>query len=218
MEISKPLILSIDTSAVNCTVVISEAEKVLVSYTINIKKLHDRLLADFVKRALNDLSLNFSKINTVAFSSGPGSFTGLRIGASFVKGLTIHNQPKFLALPTLQIFAIQSETLAKALGKTKIIPLIAANSGMIYAQEFDLTSTPLSEPKFLHSDELIIDKDAFYCGDGKNNFPQLNSYPVSDSIQADSLAKLAFRNFSSNNFSDSEAFEPEYIQEFVFKG
>lgn len=218
MESKNPLILSVDTSAINCTVAISEGSTILVSYSICIKKLHDKLLAEFTNRALNDLSITFAKLDAVAISSGPGSFTGLRIGASFVKGLTVNNHPKFISLPTLQLFSIQSEIFAELSGKESIVSVISANSGMLYTQKFDLLSNPLSEPKFQHSSLLEIDKKSFYCGDGYKIIPELNNPLANQSIFPESLAKSAYRYYESNQFTNSESFEPEYIQDFVFKG
>lgn len=217
MDNLRTLILSIDTSAINCSVVISENNKLLLSYSINIKKLHDRLLADFVKRALSDLSIPFSKISAVAISSGPGSFTGLRIGASFVKALAIDNSPKLIPLPTLQLFSIQAESIAKAYGLSKITSIISANSGMVYSQLFDVNSNCIHEPMFMHSSEVEFSKDSLYCCDTNRIFSHDRIINI-DNIYPDTLAEGAYRKFIKSSFIDSELYEPEYIQDFVFKG
>lgn len=218
MEEKKVKLLIIDTSAVNCSVVISENETVIISLSLNIKKLHDKFLAEFVQRALYDLNLKISDINAVAFSSGPGSFTGLRIGASFVKGITIDNSPKLISLPTLQLFAVQSEHIAKSRKSESIISIIPANSGMIYTQEFSLDSTPRSEPIFIGKDELILKENVTYSGLEINIFQeQIESLNFSN-ISPEALAKAAYRSYINNQFVNSSEFEPEYIQEFIFKG
>lgn len=217
MDNLRTLILSIDTSAINCSVVISENNNLLLSYSINLKKLHDKLLADFVKRALSDLSLPFSKISAVAISSGPGSFTGLRIGASFVKALTIDNSPKLIPLPTLQLFSIQAESIAKAYGLSKITSIISANSGMIYSQLFDNNSNCIHEPMFMHSSEVEFSKDSLYCCDTNRIFSHDRIININN-IYPETLAEGAYRKFQTSSFIDATLYEPEYIQDFVFKG
>lgn len=218
MEEKKVKLLIIDTSAINCSVVISENDTVIISLSLNIKRLHDKFLAEFVQRALNDLNLKISDMDAVAFSSGPGSFTGLRIGASFVKGITIDNSPKLISLPTLQLFAVQSEQIAKSRKSESIISIIPANSGMIYTQEFTLESIPKSEPSFIDKQELILKHNITYTGLQINIFPDLSDSYNFSGITPEVLAKAAYRAFSSNHFVNSSDFEPQYIQEFIFKG
>jgi tRNA threonylcarbamoyladenosine biosynthesis protein TsaB len=217
MESQKPLLLSIDTSAATCTIALSEANKVLAAYIVNVKKLHDKLLADLTKRTLQDLSIPFSAINAVAFSSGPGSFTGLRIGASFVKGLTIDGSPKFMSLPTLQLYSIQNELIAKALNMKSINPIILANSGMIYSQLFDLESNPLSNAEFINNTEIEVNPYIFYCSDSEGQINN-NKFQKGFYLLPETLAEAAYRKYMNSEFENSELFEPEYIQEFVFKG
>ncbi|OGU60319.1 MAG: tRNA (adenosine(37)-N6)-threonylcarbamoyltransferase complex dimerization subunit type 1 TsaB [Ignavibacteria bacterium GWF2_33_9] len=212
-----PKILLIDTSAIDCTVAISEGEKILVSSTIKIKKFHDRLLAEFTRRALSDLDLEVKDLDAVAISSGPGSFTGLRIGASFAKGLTIGEYPKLISLPTLQLYSIQNENLTKITHKKSITSLITANSGMFYLQNFDLYSNPLNDADFISKDQFQYDPNTHYCGDDKKLESILNIPLETSLLLPESLAKCAYRMFALNNFQKSEEFEPIYIQEFVFK-
>ncbi|MGB9701245.1 MAG: tRNA (adenosine(37)-N6)-threonylcarbamoyltransferase complex dimerization subunit type 1 TsaB [Candidatus Kapaibacteriota bacterium] len=214
MQLQTPLILSIDTSADSCNVLISSKNNLLLSYSIKIKRLHDKLLAELTNRALKDLNISISNIAAVAISSGPGSFTGLRIGAAFAKALTIDNSPKLISLPTLYAFAVEYETLAKKLNSKSITAIISANSGMIYKQIFNLNSEPQSQIEFINKDSLQLTNDTFLCG----NFTNLNeNFPTNpfNKLTPESIAESAYRLFLNDKFINSIDFEPLYIQDFV---
>lgn len=214
MQLQTPLILSIDTSADSCNVLISSKNNLLLSYSIKIKRLHDKLLAELTNRALKDLNISISNLAAIAISSGPGSFTGLRIGAAFAKALTIDNSPKLISLPTLYAFAVEYETFAKKMNSKSITAIISANSGMIYKQIFNLNSEPQSQIEFISKDSLQLTNDTFLCGNITNlneNFPT-NPF---NKLTPESIAESAYRLFLNDKFINSIDFEPLYIQDFV---
>ena len=87
-------ILAIDTSAIVATVAVTEETKPLAQYTINNGNTHSETLLPMIESVLKSLSLNVSDIDLFALSAGPGSFTGVRIGAATIKGLAFNsNKP-----------------------------------------------------------------------------------------------------------------------------
>ena len=67
----RPLILSIESSGINCSVCIAEGDKIIAEYSINKNNSHDRLLAVLINRILNDIGIKFQDLDAVAVSSGP---------------------------------------------------------------------------------------------------------------------------------------------------
>ena len=225
--IEKPLILSIDTSGDICSIAISSSNSFYLHYSINVKRYHDKLLAEITRRAMNDLEIDFSSIDAIAISSGPGSFTGLRIGASFAKALCIDESPKLIAVPTLLAYSVVAEETANLLGIKKIHSLISANSGITYHQLFDNKSNKLSEPEMLKIDNIIQDiqnnkddcKADFFVGNAVASLNNLNVLQISELNLMDALKNsvTAWRLYNQGLFTDPLTFEPEYIQDVITK-
>ena len=100
-----PCILSIETSTPVCSVALSVDGKVLFEKTSFDGPSHAALLGVFVEEALSVLTENGKKLDAVAVSSGPGSYTGLRIGVSLAKGLCFGWNIPLISIHTLDILA-----------------------------------------------------------------------------------------------------------------
>lgn len=98
------LVLGIDTSAVVSTCAVCEigdTEKVIASGLINTKLTHSQTLVPFMESLLKSVNIKLSDIDAFAVSSGPGSFTGLRIGISAIKGIAFALDKKCISVSTL---------------------------------------------------------------------------------------------------------------------
>lgn len=218
IEQNNPLILSFDTSSVNCTVVLSQSNSIIYQLSSSLPNKHDKYLAEFVRRTLADTNIDISQIDAIAIVSGPGSFTGLRIGFSFAKGLAIDSNIKLILLPTLQLYALQSLELAKLSNKSKILTAIKGNSGKCYKQYFDLNYKPIDEIELIDIKDLQLDDNTFFSGDleisdnsNNENLAKINS------ILPTTLSNLAYSKFIKEEFADFDNFEPSYYQEFNFR-
>ncbi|MBR3791532.1 MAG: tRNA (adenosine(37)-N6)-threonylcarbamoyltransferase complex dimerization subunit type 1 TsaB, partial [Clostridia bacterium] len=80
-------ILSVDTSSNVATVSVTDDEKLVCEILVNTKKTHSQTLMPMIDSALKQAELEISDIDLIVSANGPGSFTGLRIGVSAVKGL-----------------------------------------------------------------------------------------------------------------------------------
>ena len=82
------MILSLETSTKNCSVAISEGDKIIALKEDGSDKFtHAEKLHLFIEEVINLVSLKYSDLKAVAVSEGPGSYTGLRIGVSSAKGM-----------------------------------------------------------------------------------------------------------------------------------
>lgn len=98
-------ILSLECSATPASVCVTENGKVLSSSFINVKSTHSQTLLPMVKNTLSVANIALNDIDVIAISSGPGSFTGIRIGIAAVKGLAIKDNLPCVSVSTLEAMA-----------------------------------------------------------------------------------------------------------------
>ena len=83
------MILSIDSSSLVASVAIADEENIIAEYTVNLKKTHSQTLLPMIQEMFRMTGLDKKALKVVAVTEGPGSFTGLRIGAATAKGLAL---------------------------------------------------------------------------------------------------------------------------------
>ena len=98
-------VLAVDSSAGVAAVALTENGKVLADYTLNSGNTHSTTLLPMIESILSVLSLKVSDIALFVLSAGPGSFTGLRIGAATIKGLAFANNMPCIGVSTLEAMA-----------------------------------------------------------------------------------------------------------------
>ncbi len=99
------IILSIECSALPCSVAISKNNNIIASEFINEKLTHSQTLMPMIESVLKSANLSVSDIDGFALSHGPGSFTGIRIGISAIKGLAQPNKKPCVGVSTLRAIA-----------------------------------------------------------------------------------------------------------------
>lgn len=128
-------ILAFDSTARVATVAVCENEHALALYSIDNGRTQSELLLPMAENILASLGLSFSDIDLYAVSVGPGSFTGVRIGASVVKGLAFGSNTPCAAVSTLEALA---ENLAGLDGY--IVPVMDARRSQVYTAIFKSTA------------------------------------------------------------------------------
>ena len=98
-------ILAVDSSAIVASAALCEDGKLLAEYTLNNKNTHSETLLPMIESLLSFFSLDVKDIDLFAVSSGPGSFTGVRIGAATVKGLAFDSKKPCVEASTLEALA-----------------------------------------------------------------------------------------------------------------
>jgi len=121
-------ILGIETSTKTGSVAIVSENAVIAQYSLNIEVTHSERLMATVDRVLKDTGMAMSQIDGFAVAIGPGSFTGLRIGLSTVKGLALATGRPIAAVPTLKALAWNLAHSAYP-----ICPLLDARKHEVYA-------------------------------------------------------------------------------------
>ena len=95
-------ILSVDSSAKACSAAVLEDDKILGSFFINTALTHSQTLVPMIDALIKNTSTDLKSVNAFAVSAGPGSFTGVRIGVSAVKGLAMPLDKPCISVSTLE--------------------------------------------------------------------------------------------------------------------
>lgn len=97
------LLLSVDSSAVTASAALTDGNRIIKSELINKGLTHSETLLPLIKRVMEGYS--YSELDAIAITAGPGSFTGVRIGVSTVKGLAFSNDIPCISVSTLEAIA-----------------------------------------------------------------------------------------------------------------
>lgn len=158
-------ILSIDSSSVTASVAITENGKILSEKFINNGLTHSQTLMPMVEDAINESKISVKDIDLFAVTNGPGSFTGVRIGISCVKGMADALSKKCVVVSTL-------EAIAEPLKNQDVIAcaVMDARCNQVYTAIFN-QGNRLCEDKAVLIDELgeelkQYDKKVVFIGDG----------------------------------------------------
>lgn len=221
-----PCILHIDTSTNACSVALSEDTQIIYSDEDTQGSNHNTLLGTFVDQALSFAENHAIPLDAIAISSGPGSYTGLRIGTSMAKGIAYALQIPLIAIPTPQVLATpvllyHDEVPDEAL----LCPMIDARRMEVYAALYDRA---LHEVRPIGADIVTLDlflpylekQPVFFFGNGAEKCKDILSHPNAHFIDhilplARNLAPLAEKAFHQGQFVDTAYFEPYYLKEFV---
>lgn len=121
-------VLALDTSGMTATVAVVDENKTVVEFSINYKKTHSQTIMPMIENIANIIELDMQTIDYIAVASGPGSFTGLRIGAATAKGLAHGINKPIVPVPTLDGLAYN------IFGADKIIcPIMDARRNQVYS-------------------------------------------------------------------------------------
>jgi tRNA threonylcarbamoyladenosine biosynthesis protein TsaB len=158
------LILSLDSSAVAGSVALCDGERLLCEYTVNLGNTHSETILPMIESILKISGYTTDDIDIFACSEGPGSFTGIRIGAATVKGLAFSLGKPVIGVSTLEALAYN------LLGFDGIIcPVMNARRGQVYNAVFDAGLNRLTEDRAIAASDLAAElagKRVYLCGDG----------------------------------------------------
>jgi tRNA threonylcarbamoyladenosine biosynthesis protein TsaB len=234
-------ILSLETSTTVCSVALHEAGKLLVSREILIPQSHAARLAVLIEEVKEVSKLDFKQLSAIAVASGPGSYTGLRIGVSTAKGLCYALNVPLIAVETLDIMAHQvyeernpkPETpnpIAIGTGTRNpelYCPMIDARRMEVYCKVFDGALNVINpvEAKVIdeHSfGDLMSNNTMVFFGDGsskcKETFMSKNAVFIENIYPtAAMLGEMAHKKFIAGEVEDVVHFEPFYLKDFLIK-
>ena len=217
-------ILNIETSTQVCSVALAQGEEVLFEKVSFEGPSHAVLLGTYVEEALNYVKERAVKLDAVAVSSGPGSYTGLRIGVSMAKGLCFGLGIPLIGIHTLEILAKKAVSVTQE-ENALYCAMLDARRMEVYAaiydaslQEIRKSSADIVTPE-TYMDYLVKGRMYFF-GNGaakcKEVLTSENAFFLDDLFPlASDMASLSENAFTRRKFEDVAYFEPFYLKEFV---
>ena len=215
-------ILGIETATRTGGVAIVSEDGVLAEYTLNIEVTHSERLMSTVDRVFKDTGLRMASIDGFGVSIGPGSFTGLRIGLSTVKGLAFTTGKPVAAVPTLKALAWNTPH-----ARYPVCPLLDARKKEVYAalyrydggelvQDLPETVLPLAELAERVAGELLFTGEGarLFAGDIERLFAgRAHFAPRSATVpSAASIAEIALDMISVGRQTGPDGLSPMYIR------
>ena len=221
-----PVILAVDTSAKSVSCAIAQDDRIIGSFYANNGLTHSQTLMPMIENLLAVTNVSVQQLDAIAVNAGPGSFTGVRIGVSAVKGLAFTNNTPCISVSTLESMAEQTTIPTGAI----VCGVMDARCQQVYTALF--TKNEAGETIRLTDDaamsitelnEALNQQDApiVLVGDGselcyrslKDTVRQLSLAPASVRYQnAASTALVAMRKFAKGETVSAEALLPEYLR------
>lgn len=220
------LILALDTTATPVSCALSRDGRVLASYYTHTGLTHSQTLMPMIEHVLRMTAVSIEQIDALAVNVGPGSFTGVRIGVSAVKGLAFaHEKP---CIPVSTLFSV-AENIAVP-PDVVVCAAMDARCQQVYTALFEKDNVGctvrLSEDEAITIDELkqrlsAIEKPVVLAGDGselcykqlKDALPHLVLAPPSARYQsAAATATLAQAIYASGDVVTAENLLPVYLR------
>lgn len=218
-------ILHIETSTEVCSVAVSQDGASIFSQEDFKGPSHATTLGVFVDEALSFADSHAIPVDAVAVSSGPGSYTGLRIGVSMAKGICYAKDIPLIGLPTLEVMCVPVLLFRDLPDDALLCPMIDARRMEVYAAVYDRALRPLRPTSADIVDEhsyteFLADRPVYFFGNGSAKCREVLQHPNAHFIEnIHPLAKwmfpLAEKANARQEFKDVAYFEPFYLKEFV---
>lgn len=216
-------ILSIETATPACSCALSHDGELLLSREDFRGQSHATLLGVFVDEIMKYVRKEGITLDAIAVSSGPGSYTGLRIGVSEAKGLSYGLDIPLIAIPTPLVMAAM---VANRAGEDDLLcPMIDARRMEVYATFFNRTLETIRPTAADIVDgesyaDLLAGHSVHFFGNGADKCREVITHPHAHFLEdihplATGMVPLAEQAFNEKRFVDSAYFEPHYLKEFV---
>ena len=220
-------ILAVDTASKSCSVAVADNTSLLALQTIISDQTHSRHLMVMINKVMELSCVKLSGIDGFAVTTGPGTFTGLRIGISSVKGLAVALNKPVTGVSSLDALAMQTACYSYV-----ICPMMDARRGEVYCARYRLTRcgsktgalTKETDEKVLPPDKALdgINEPCMFVGLGASLYQNIIEERLGDmaffasssqnTTCASTVAYLGLNQFKNNVFGNPEAIVPHYIR------
>lgn len=217
-------ILNIETSGKICSVALTRDGALEMQLDDSEGMQHANRLAPFVERCMEELKRKEEKLDAVAVSLGPGSYTGLRIGLSLAKGLAFSLGIPLIGVDTLKIIAVKAMFRSMDwTGEEVLVPMVDARRMEVFTAPFDFALNPLAEPGPMILDEnsfselLSAGRHLYLIGDGAEKAKKVIDHPNAHWIngllpQAKDMLALSEKALREEDFIDIAYSTPNYLK------
>ncbi len=219
------VILNIESSGSACSVALGVDLNLEFNIDERTPMKQATLLAPFTSKALEEVTRKGLKLDAIAVSQGPGSYTGLRIGMSLAKGLAYSMDVPLIGVSTLEIIAVKAMFQRMDwTGEEILVPMIDARRMEVYTAAYDFFLHPLMEPQ-----AMVVKSDSFnslpegrpvwFMGDGAMKTKDVIRHPDAQWIDgmvpvASDMIALSEKAFREEKFIDKAYAGPLYIKDY----
>ena len=214
-------ILALDSTAIVASVALCEDESLLGEYTIQNGNTHSETLLPMIESLLSFHGITPNDVDLFAASAGPGSFTGVRIGAATLKGLAFDTQKPCIGVSTLEALADNLKVV-----NGLVCPVMNARRKQVYTALFRYQNgqaerlLPDSAIAITELDELLkqYDEPVHLCGDGYTITTELLTHPVIPTPErlrhqsAYSVAQIAKKLYEEGKITNDCEMVPTYLR------
>ena len=223
-------LLALDSSGLVASVAVMEDDTMVAEYTMNYKKTHSQTLVPMLDQMSKMIELDLNTIDAIAIASGPGSFTGLRIGSTTAKGLGLALNKPIIPVPTVDALAYN------LYGNTGVIcPIMDARRNQVYTGIYQFVSDGCEGfvMKTLQTQTAVLIQDivsrlnalgqpVIFIGDGvpvfKEQLKEFMKVPYSfapahlSRQRAAAVGALGMIYYKEGKFESAALHEPEYLR------
>lgn len=223
-------LLALDSSGLVASVAVMEDDTMVAEYTMNYKKTHSQTLVPMLDQMSKMIELDLNTIDAIAIASGPGSFTGLRIGSATAKGLGLALNKPIIPVPTVDALAYN------LYGNTGVIcPIMDARRNQVYTGIYQFVSDGCEGfvMKTLQTQTAVLIQDivsrlnalgqpVIFIGDGvpvfKEQLKEFMKVPYSfapahlSRQRAAAVGALGMIYYKEGKFESAALHEPEYLR------
>ncbi|MBR6981525.1 MAG: tRNA (adenosine(37)-N6)-threonylcarbamoyltransferase complex dimerization subunit type 1 TsaB [Prevotella sp.] len=220
-------ILNIDTSTDACSVAVSQ-DGVCIYHDEDLNgPNHSERLGTFVDEAMSFTDNHAIPFDAVAVTSGPGSYTGLRIGVSMAKGICYGRNLRLLGIPTLELLCVPV-LLGKELEDNALLcPMVDARRMEVYAALYDraLRVVRPASADIVETDtyrQWLDKQPVYFFGNGAAKCMETINHPNAHLIEnikplARYMFPLAEKRIALEQYEDVAYFTPFYLKDYVAK-
>jgi len=209
-------VLGIDTSTMTGGVALLKDDELVGESVLNIRTTHSERLLPALERLLADGGLAVGDLDLLSVVTGPGSFTGLRIGVATAKGLSYALGISAVGVTTLEAYGSQFEFFPGV-----VIALVDARRGNVFWQAF-LRGVAVHEPSYGSLQDVLtwcsleLQEPYLFVGDGSIDRVELlpMTAPASQSLlRPSAVAHLGYRRYLAGEHSDAFTLNPTYMRQ-----
>lgn len=218
-------LLALDSSGLVASVAVLEDDRLLAEYTINYKKTHSQTLLPMLDEIGKMIELDLNSLDAIAVAAGPGSFTGLRIGAATAKGLGLALDKPLIGVPTADALAYNLYD-----ARQLICPMMDARRSQVYTGIYrfeDGKMNIITGQKAVKVEELMgelnaLGQEVIFLGDGVPVYADLIREKIKvpysfapahvNKQRAGSVGALGMVLYQSGQVQSAAEHQPEYLR------
>jgi len=222
------LLLLIETATTSCSVALAQDNAIIALREIDQRNIHAEVITVYIDEVFKETGKQIKDIDAVAVSSGPGSYTGLRIGVSTAKGLCFSLDKPLVTVETLSSMAhgLIARGNVEIKPNTILCPMIDARRMEVYTALFDSNGNEIKPTAAEIIDEnsfadVLGEREIVFFGDGADKCKTTLSYQFNAVFagafanSAQDLLVPANRKLNQRDFADVAYFEPFYLKDFI---